>query len=419
MTWGKAVVGWCAEPRVALKRLVDLNHRYALDGRDPASYGGLLWCLGQFDRPFNPSQPIYGTVRTRPTWEHAKRLSVKDYSTKHASPRAGTKLRMAVIGAGLAGGLAARTLEDLGHDVEVFEKSERPSGRMSTRRTVHSEFDHGAQYFTCRDRTFRRYVQSWLEAEAVAKWDAPIAAYRDGKLQGYSREERFVCVPHMNELGRRLTRLSKVHYGVKIQQVAPSDAGWQLIDDGQHTHGPFDRVICSLPAPQAAQLFQHETLLAQQLSSQQFHPCWAAMVTLAEPLPVDWGGAFINSGGLSWVARNQTKPGRDPKVESLVLHASSDWTNKHLEAERSAIAPLLVSELTAALGLTKDVEVTSADAHRWLYARPVSSDPLPERCLFSANRSLIACGDWACGGRVEGAFLSGAAAWHRSINDKK
>ena len=30
-------------------RAIDLNHRYALDGRDPASFGGLLWCFGAFD----------------------------------------------------------------------------------------------------------------------------------------------------------------------------------------------------------------------------------------------------------------------------------------------------------------------------------------------------------------------------------
>jgi len=66
MTWGKAFVQWTPDAVTALRRMIDLNHRYALDGRDPASYGGLLWCLGQFDRPHQPPRRIFGTVRTRP-----------------------------------------------------------------------------------------------------------------------------------------------------------------------------------------------------------------------------------------------------------------------------------------------------------------------------------------------------------------
>ena len=55
MTWGKAILNWMPDAKQSLARLIDLNHRYALDGRDPASYGGILWCLGQFDRPFKPA----------------------------------------------------------------------------------------------------------------------------------------------------------------------------------------------------------------------------------------------------------------------------------------------------------------------------------------------------------------------------
>ena len=57
MTWGKAFLKWTANAADALAKMIDLNHRYALDGNDPASYGGLLWCLGQFDRPSDYATP--------------------------------------------------------------------------------------------------------------------------------------------------------------------------------------------------------------------------------------------------------------------------------------------------------------------------------------------------------------------------
>ena len=60
----------------------------------------------------------------------------------------------AIIGAGMAGISAARTLVQAGHRVSVFEKSRGAGGRMATRETPFGNFDHGAQYFTVRDPRF-------------------------------------------------------------------------------------------------------------------------------------------------------------------------------------------------------------------------------------------------------------------------
>lgn len=46
MTWGKAILPWSPDPDTAIKRTVYLNHKYALDGCDPCSYSGILWCYG-------------------------------------------------------------------------------------------------------------------------------------------------------------------------------------------------------------------------------------------------------------------------------------------------------------------------------------------------------------------------------------
>ena len=134
MTWGKAFTAWTPNAARALALSIDLNHRYALDGRDPASYGGLLWCLGQFDRPFTPPNRVLGTVRGRATADRAARINVEKYTrhvqrTVYASPK-----RVAVIGAGLAGLSCARTLADHNIHVTVFEKSRGLGGRCATRR---------------------------------------------------------------------------------------------------------------------------------------------------------------------------------------------------------------------------------------------------------------------------------------------
>jgi deoxyribodipyrimidine photo-lyase len=63
MLWGKKILEWTASPRDALDVMIELNNRYAVDGRDPNSYSGIFWVLGRYDRPWGPERPIFGTVR--------------------------------------------------------------------------------------------------------------------------------------------------------------------------------------------------------------------------------------------------------------------------------------------------------------------------------------------------------------------
>ncbi len=60
MLWGKKIIEWTRSPREALRVMIELNNRYALDGRDPNSYSGIFWCLGRYDRPWGPERPIFG-----------------------------------------------------------------------------------------------------------------------------------------------------------------------------------------------------------------------------------------------------------------------------------------------------------------------------------------------------------------------
>jgi photolyase PhrII len=62
MLWGKTVLRWTRTATECLAVREHLNNKYSLDGRDPNSYGGIMWTFGKFDRPFYP-RPVYGNVR--------------------------------------------------------------------------------------------------------------------------------------------------------------------------------------------------------------------------------------------------------------------------------------------------------------------------------------------------------------------
>ncbi len=79
MLWGKKVLEWSSSPEEAYRTLVHLNNKYALDGRDPSSYSGILWCFGLFDRPWAPERPVLGTIRYMSSDNTAKKFKLDGY----------------------------------------------------------------------------------------------------------------------------------------------------------------------------------------------------------------------------------------------------------------------------------------------------------------------------------------------------
>ncbi len=84
MLWGKKVLEWSPSPAAALAALVELNNRWALDGRDPNSTSGVCWCLGRYDRPWGPERPVLGTVRYMSSANAARKLRLREYLVRHA-----------------------------------------------------------------------------------------------------------------------------------------------------------------------------------------------------------------------------------------------------------------------------------------------------------------------------------------------
>lgn len=88
MLWGKKILEWSPSPREALDRLITLNDKYAVDGRDPNSYSGIFWTLGRHDRPWGPERAIFGTVRYMSSESTRRKLRLATYLERYGEPRA-------------------------------------------------------------------------------------------------------------------------------------------------------------------------------------------------------------------------------------------------------------------------------------------------------------------------------------------
>ncbi len=394
MTWGKALLRWCRSPQHALELMIDLNHRYALDGNDPNSYGGLLWCLGLFDRPFKPAQSIYGTVRARPAGVHARRLDVAAYL---ARARARTSLSVGVVGAGIAGLAAARTLADLGFEATVLERAHAVGGRAASRTAHGHTFDHGAQYFTARDPLFQRYLESWIQLGIAAPWEGVIDRDSGDPSSGGTR---YAGVPTMRAVAEHLAGSLDIRLGVQIDSVACKNAQWQIAGER------FGALVLALPPEQATPLLSAFPTITARVATIKSLPCWSAMVAFETRLELPFDAAFVEDSPLAWVARDSSKPGR-ARGERWVLHATPEWSGARLDEERDIVADRLIQAFFDAFELPPVAPLYRA-GHRWRYARV--PEGIGENCVWDAALGLAVCGDWCRSARVEDAFLSGVAA---------
>lgn len=78
MLWGKRVIEWQPNYETAFALLEHLNNKYALDGRDPNSYAGILWCFGKHDRPWF-ERPIFGKIRYMTSSSTGRKFYSKGY----------------------------------------------------------------------------------------------------------------------------------------------------------------------------------------------------------------------------------------------------------------------------------------------------------------------------------------------------
>ena len=307
-------------------------------------------------------------------------------------PDAGGAMRIAIVGAGMAGLSCGQRLSRLGHEVRLFDKGRGPGGRMATRRmedggtTLH--FDHGAQYFTARDPRFVEQVAHWEASGVAARWAA-------------AGDDAWVGTPAMNAPLKAMAGELGVQFGTRIEQLVRDGEGWQLDGEGA-PDARFDAVLVAVPAEQAGPLLQpHAPAMARLADQTASDPCWTLMAGFEAPLALVQD-TLRQRGPIGWAARNNAKPGRASE-ECWVVQASPEWSRAHLEDNAETVAAALLAELAEANGGPLPRQL-GATAHRWRFAR---SGTAGEEALWDAEQRIGVCGDWLIGPRVEAAYMSG------------
>lgn len=150
-----------------------------------------------------------------------------------------------IIGAGLSGLVAARTLVEAGHRVRIIEKSRGVGGRLAARRVEGTVVDHGAPVIT------------------PGPAGGPLA-----RLLGQLPDDDRHVLPGGDVVYRSgATRLAKdaaadldVVRGTRIAMLRRDGDRFEMAGEQGNTHGTVDAVIITAPGPQAADLLEASRL---------------------------------------------------------------------------------------------------------------------------------------------------------------
>jgi renalase len=315
-----------------------------------------------------------------------------------------------IIGAGLSGLVAARTLQDAGVRVTVLEKEEKVGGRMRTDLVENGVFDHGAQFFTIRSNRFEEMVGTWISAGVAEEWTRGFAAPNgEHKEDGYPR---YKGTRGMTAIAEHLAEGLQVLTGVESSGLRRG-RHWEIIARSSiHT---ADALVITAPAPSALALVDSNGILLppearEALERIDYEPCIAVMALLDGPGKVpEPGGVQIGGDPLFWIADNRKKG--ISEVPALTIHAGPEFSREHANTDDARVAHLLLEAAKDYVG----ARVRATVVYHWEHSMPAT--PYEERFVYVEGLPpLVFCGDAYAGPKVEGAVLSGLAAAEKLLD---
>ena len=315
-------------------------------------------------------------------------------------------MKVVIVGAGLAGLVAAHELVAAGVDVSIVDKGRSVGGRLATRRIGDARLDHGAQFFTVRTPAFQRCVDDWLDRDIVHVWNH---GFDSDASDGHPR---FVATNGMNSLAKDLAaRLDATTCSIETStmaftiKAAEADAGWDVvIDDATVRSG--DAVILTSPLPQSlALLIDSGIEMDSTLMRTEYDRTIGLLAVLDGPSAVpDPGGVHDGDDVFSFIGDNRAKG--ISTLDAVTFHANPEWSEAHWDDD-DTLLELLTAEAQRWLG---DAKIIDAQVKKWRLATPRSIWPDP--CWVSADGRIVMAGDAFAGPKVEGAHNSGLAAAH-------
>ncbi len=306
-----------------------------------------------------------------------------------------------VIGAGMAGLIAAAELQRAGRRVLVLDKGRSFGGRLASRWIDGATFDHGAQFITTRDPRFAAVLEQGRQDGAMEEWCRGFAGGADGHARWRGK-------PAMSAVAKHIALGLDVHLEMPVVALRRAEDRWRAETTTGRTF-TAGAVVLTPPVPQSlAMLDAGGIILAPEMRARleavEYERCLAVMAVLNGPSRIPPpGGLTPADGPIAWIADNQSKG--VSTVPAVTIHATHAFSLEHWDRDRQESGRALLDAAAPWLG----AGVKTFQVHGWRYSKPMRVDDEP--CLLvDKSPPLVLAGDAFAGPRVEGAAVSGWAA---------
>jgi renalase len=330
---------------------------------------------------------------------------------------------IAIIGAGSSGLAAAHTLQDAGHTVTLFEEHTEVGGRVATCQRQGFIYDHGAQYIKGGSPistpliTERFYVNDLIDiTKPVWIFDQHGSIAEGDPAQ--NADPKWNYRSGLNTFAKRMAEGLHIHLQTPISHFQQTATGWHLSNTSGQSLGTFDRLLVTLPAPQAINLVTVSSLdndvrnhILSLLGEARYNPLISVMLGY-QPQPQERPYyALVNTDKahpISWLAWEHEKaPERVPQNSGLLIaQMAPHYTRDNAQTpDQELISD--VATLAAKLLDEQLPEPIFTDIYRWQYALPTKTIDAQALNKVTMPIGLAFCGDAFVGGRVHLALEQG------------
>ncbi len=344
----------------------------------------------------------------------------------------GNRAHIAIIGAGSSGLAAAHVLQDAGYAVTLFEQSDEVGGRATTRKRDGFIYNSGAQYIKGGARISDGLITERFRADDLLDIARPVWIF---DAQGHIQEGDPIqnADPKWNyhggliTLARQMAEGLTIHLATRIAHLKQIDNGWQLFGTDGNSAGTCERLLITIPAPQAIELITasqiasnlRESIVAH-LQKARYNPLLSVMLGYAPVPKTRPYYALVNTDRahpVSWLAwEHEKSPARTPHNTGLLIaQMAPQYSRDHWQKADAEIILDVASRVAVLIDEPLPAPLFS-DIQRWHDALPAEKADAAALNTLTIPYGLAFCGDAFVGGRVHLALEHGMTVAQSILN---
>src|SRR5579884_1239899 len=168
---------------------------------------------------------------------------------------------VAIIGAGISGLAAAHILQDAGYAVTLFEQEHNVGGRATTRKRDGFIFDTGAQYIKQGSPESISFITERFHTPNLIDIAKPVWIFDGaGHIQEgdstMNAEPKWCYRNGLCTLAKKMAEGLDIRLETHIAHVQQTHLGWNLYAAPDQLIRSFERLLITIPAPEASTLIQ-------------------------------------------------------------------------------------------------------------------------------------------------------------------